>query len=269
LAIINTNKIIMVGLDMAVENTGIISSVQTTVVLLKFPKDTFKELTGEKLIELLDKGKLSADGESPRSGFLEVKHSRIGTRDEILLEYLIESPLQQRFVEISPTGELTWTQQLQYVPKLLFAHIRPYSGIIELYTSDKRFINRLISDIRDCIKPSRELSIEKVIFSEELLEHILSKNEELLRVKFDHLDHTYLKEVILKGELIDASEEYKHYRTQKNGKLSEFHIKYYSKTGTQVSLVVTRFGSLRFFRTSTELTWDTIEEFIDEVEKFL
>jgi hypothetical protein len=254
---------------MAVDNTGNIDATQITLVLLKFPKDSFKDITPEKIIELLSVGKLKDRAEPPVSGFLELKHSKIGKRDEILIEYLIESPLQQRSVEIQPNGELIWTQQVLFVPKLLMAHIRPYSGIIELYTSDKRFVNRLVSDVRDCVKPVCELEIEKVIFNDDLLEHILSKNEELLKVKFDHLDHSYIKEITLKGDLIDASEEYKHYRTQKNGKISEFHIKFYSPTGQLLSVVANRFGSLRFFRTSSELTWDVIEEFIDELQPML
>ena len=254
---------------MAVDNTGIIDSSQITVVLLKFPKDTFKDIPPERILELLNTGILKDGSDSPVAGFSELKHSRIGSRDEILIEYLIETPIQQRTVEIQPNGELNWTQQVIFTPKLLNAHIRPYSGLIELYTSDKRFVNRLVSDVRDYLKPICSLEIEKVIFSEEVLEHILSKNEELLRVKFDQLDHTYIKEITLKGDLIDASEEYKHYRTQKNGKLSDFHIKFYTTTGDQISLVVTRFGSLRFFRAASELTWDTIEEFIDELEPLL
>ena len=184
---------------MAVDNTGIISSPQSTVVLLKFEKDTFQNISPKKILELLSKRKIKDGGESPMSGFSELRHSRIGTRDEILLEYLIETPVQQKSVEILPSGELNWSSEIFIVPKLLDAHIRPYSGIIELYTSDKRFVNSLISDIRECIRPIAELSVEKVIFSEELLEHILSKNEELLRVKFDQLEHTYLKEIFLKG----------------------------------------------------------------------
>jgi hypothetical protein len=259
----------MDGKIMAVDNTGIIDASQTTLVLLKFPKDSFKDIPPEKIIESLGTGKLQDSGEPPVSGFSELKHSRIGKRDEILLEYLIESPVQQHTVAIQPNGELAWTQQVMYVPKLLNAHIRPKSGLIELYTSDKRFVNRLISDVRDCLKPLCDLEVEKAVFSEELMEHILSKNEELLKVKFDHLDHSYIKEITLKGDLIDASEEYKHFRTQKNGKICDFHIKFYSPTGQHISLVATRFGSLRFFRTAAELTWDVIEEFIDEIEPML
>jgi hypothetical protein len=254
---------------MAVDNTGTISTPQISVVLLKFAKETFKDIPPEQILELLGKNKIKTDSESPVSGFSELKHSRIGTREEILIEYLIESPLKQRTVEVNADGELNWEEQMLFVPKLLNAHIRPKSGIVELYTSDKRFVNRLISDICDCIKPVRELSVEKVIFNEEIMENILSKNEELLRVKFDQLDHTYLREVTLKGELIDASEEYKHYRTQRNGKLSDFHIKFYTRSGNQLSMVVSRFGSLRFFRAASELAWDHVEEFIDELEKFV
>ncbi len=254
---------------MAVDNTGPIGTSQCTVVLLKFDKDIFKDIKPTKILEQLDTGSIKPGGEQPISGFSELKHSRIGNRDEILIEYFIESPAQQRIAEVLPNGDLNWTAQVLYVPKILNAHIRPYSGLLEIYTSDKRFINRLVSDIRDYIKPITELNIEKAIFNEDIMENILSKNEELLRVKFDHLDHTYLKEVVLKGELIDASEEYKHYRTERNGKLSDFHIKYYTKEGSLVSLVANRFGSLRFFRTSSELTWDTVEEFIDEIEQFI
>lgn len=251
---------------MAVDNTGIIDSSQSTVVLLKFSKDSLKDATPDKIVELLNEGKLKMDAESPVSGFSEVKHSQIGKRHEILIEYLIESPTMQNTVEFAPGGELTWNKQVIFIPKLLAAHIRPYSGIIELFTSDKRFVNRLVSDIRDYLKPICDLEVEKVVFPQDLLEHLLSKNEELLRVKFDQLDHTYIKEITLKGDLIDASEEYKHFRTQKNGKLSEFHMKFYSNTGNQVSMVVSRFGSLRFFRTATELSWELIEEIIDELE---
>jgi hypothetical protein len=254
---------------MVVDNTGPISTPQCTVVLLKFDKDIFKDIEPSKILRQLESGSIKPGGEQPISGFSELKHSRMGNRDEILVEYFIESPIQQKTAEILPSGDLNWTSQVLYMPKILNAHIRPYSGIIEIYTSDKRFINRLVSDIRDHIKPIREFNVEKAIFNEDMMENILSKNEELLRVKFDHLDHTYLKEVVLKGELIDASEEYKHYRTERNGKLSDFHIKYYTKGGTLVSLVANRFGSLRFFRTSSELTWDTVEEFIDEIEQFM
>ncbi|WP_455392818.1 hypothetical protein [[Eubacterium] cellulosolvens] len=250
---------------MAVDNTGVIDATQCTIVLLKFPKDALKDVVPEKIIELLSAGKLDMTMESPVSGFSELKYSRIGSRDEILIEYLIESPTIQTSVALSETGELTWNKQIIFIPKLLTAHIRPYSGLIELFTSDKRFVNRLVAEIRDRLKPVCELDVEKVIFSEEVLEHLLSKNEELLRVKFDHLDHTYIKEITLKGDLLDASEEYKHFRTQKNGKLGEFHIKFFSHTGNQLSLVINRFGSLRFFRTATELTWDTVEELIDEL----
>lgn len=254
---------------MVADNTGVISLPQVSVVLFKFPKDTFKDTSVEKIMELLKEGILKNDGEPPLSGFTELNHSRIGHRDEILIEYLVETPVQQRSVTISPAGDLSWSAEVRHVPKLLEAHIRPYSGIIECFTSDKRFINRLIGDIRDCIQPIRDLDVEKVILSQEILEHILSKNEELLRVKFDQLDHTYLKEIILKGDLIDASEEYKHYRTQRSGKLCEFHIKFYTKDGALLSLIVSRYGSLRFFRTSAELTWEIVEEFIDELEKLI
>jgi len=254
---------------MAVDNTGVIDATQCTVVLLKFSKDSLKDVLPEKIVELLNAGNLKLDAESPVSGFSEVRHSQIGPRNEVLIEYLIESPTMQNTVELSPTGELAWNKQVIFIPKLLTAHIRPYSGIIELYTSDKRFVNRLVSDIRDYLKPVCELEVEKVIFSQEILEHLLSKNEELLRVKFDQLDHTYIKEITLKGDLVDASEEYKHFRMQKHGKLSDFHMKFYSSTGSQVSVVVSRFGSLRFFRTSTELTWEVVEEIIDELEKLI
>lgn len=254
---------------MVVDNSGPIDATQMSVVLLKFDKEPFDNIPVEKIIELLHTNKLELGGESPISGFTEVRHSQIGTRQEILIEYLIESPVQQRLVNVKDDGTLDWTQQVIYAPKLLTAHIRPNTGIIELYTSDRRFINRLVGDIRDCLRPIVDLSIEKVVFSEKVLEHIMSKNEELLRVKFDHLDHTYIKEIILKGDLIDASEEFKHFRTQKNGKFGEFHIKFYTKTGELVSMVVSRSGSLRFFRTTNELTWELIEEIIDDLEKEL
>ena len=254
---------------MAVDNSGPIDATQASVVLLKFEKEPFENVPAEKIIELLNSKKLKLGGEPPISGFTEIKHSQIGSRQEILVEYLIESPVPQRLVKIKDDGSLDWTQQVIHVPKLLTAHIRLNTGIIELYTSDKRFTNRLVSDIRDCLRPIVDLSVEKVVFSEKVLEHIMSKNEELLRVKFDHLDHTYIKEIILKGDLIDASEEFKHFRTQKNGKFGEFHIKFYTGTGELVSMVVSRGGSLRFFRTTTELTWDLIEEIIDELEKEL
>jgi hypothetical protein len=254
---------------MAVDNTGIISLSQVSIVLFKFPKDTLKDVKPEKIIQLLNERSLKSGGESPVDGFTDVKASRIGKRDEILIEYLIEAPVSQRTVQILPTGELDWTQNVFYAPKILHAHIRPGSGIIEFYTSDKRFINRLLTEIRDCLSPVRELEIEKFGFSEEILEHILSKNEELIRVKFDQLDHTYLKEIVLKGDLLEASEEFKYYRTQKNAKFNDFHMKFYTRDGTPLSLVINRFGNLRFFRSASELTWEMIEEFIDELEQFL
>ena len=254
---------------MVVENTGVISLPQLSVVLYKFSKETFKDIPIEQIIELMNKKRINTKAEPPISGFSDLQHSRIGQRDEILVEYLVETPFQRKSVRISEDGELTWSSEMHYVPKLLEAHIRPYSGIIECFTSDKRFLNLLLADIRDSVKPIRDLEVEKVAFSEECLEQILSKNEELLRVKFDQLDHTYLKEIILKGDLIDASEEYKYYRTQKNGKLCDFHIKFYTKSGSQLSLIVNRYGSLRFFRTSSELTWEIIEEYIDELIPYL
>ena len=254
---------------MAVDNTGVISLAQVSIALFKFPKNTLNDVELEKIIQLLNQKSLKSGGESPVDGFTEVRHSRIGKRDEILIEYLIEAPVSQRTVQILPTGELAWTQNVFFAPKILHAHIRPHSGIIEFYTSDKRFINRLLAEIRDCLRPVRELELEKFGFNEEILEHILSKNEELMRVKFDQLDHTYLKEIILKGDLLEASEEFKYYRTQRNAKFNEFHLKFYTRDGTLLSLVVNRFGNLRLFRSTSELTWEMIEEFIDELEQFL
>ena len=59
---------------MAVENTGIISTPQCTVVLLKFSKETFSDVQADKILDLLVKNKIKGGGESPISGFSEIAY---------------------------------------------------------------------------------------------------------------------------------------------------------------------------------------------------
>ena len=95
----------------------------------------------------------------------------------------------------------------------------------------------------------------------------MSRCEDLRSVKLDQIEDNYLKEIALKGDLVDASYAFKEYRGDRNGKLKDFNIRIYTDSGKLITLIVTRDGRFRLYRAGTELAWEDIEELNDIVAK--
>jgi hypothetical protein len=248
---------------MLLTNTGTITNRLINITLYKLI-GLPQRLSLRNLVDKLREKRVHPKMERPLAGFIELALAE--KRQEVLGRYVVETR-ESRKTTMFEKGVLTTTETIVFVPRIADIHLRIKSGLIEVYGGEKRCVTKFVADLIECTE--LELTCEKIWFSEKYMESILSRNEDLFRVKLDGMEHTYLKEVVLKGDMLDASEEFKHYRTDKGGKLRELHLKLYTPFGKLISLVIARDGRLRIYqRGEDELDWEDLETMIDEIEKY-
>jgi len=243
-------------------NMGEITDLQTSITFFKVGGLDELNLTPREMIEKLNKNRLNPEMESPRKGFTQILQSG----NEILIEYTLEAPNSSKSL-IFEEGRPTIKEAVTYSPRIIEAHLRFKSGLLEVYTASRRYLGLFLLDLSNSF--DGKITIDRIIFSEDFLEGLLMESEDLRRIKLDGLDDPSLAEITLKGELIDSTEAYKHYKTDKQGKIKEFHIKFYTPFGKRTTLIVARDGRFKIYRSGDTLTWEDIEGMNDRIDEMI
>lgn len=221
------------------------------------------ETDPKKLESHFRKNLLDQGAEPPRNGFIG---AILADGRTFTMEYLIELPERLNVVSLVD-GDITSEYRTTFSVKMIAARLWLESGLLTIFSNDKRVTGHFLKDFAAMLGGSA--TVEKITLSDDFLENFIKLSDDLVRVKLDRLQDTYLKDITLRGDTLALSQDYMEFREDKSGLLSDVQIRYTTAYGKTLTLIINRDGSFRMYRGKAELDWDDINEILGEVEGFI